>query len=253
MLKTKIRKTKAAVKIQCLIRRFIAKMKLLTAQEKWRHINKASVIITSLFRIIHAKIIVANLRVLCSLASINRSAVTIQNKWRIFLAQRIRNILVRAKEMYRAGRKRAAIRIQCMARMVAAKTLVYRIKLMWRARGDIQGRKSIIIQKWYRGHSGRVICNAKRFLITQQYDREFSSASVIQHALRRHWLRSAVDSAIMMRRKRVEAAVVIQAIVRGLLVRLLVQGTKHYDFVTCYLVVCIVLRYCKVFHITCVM
>ena len=238
VLKVTIKRSKAAVMMQCLMRRFIAKMKLLAARAKWRLVIKASMVITSLFRIIHAKIITADLRVLRLQASLNRSVTKIQSKWRVFLAERIRNILMLAKEVYRAGRKRAAVRIQCMARMVAAKSTVSHIKHMWRARGDIHGRKSIIIQKWYRGHSGRVLCNAKRLLITQQHDREFSSARIIQHALRRHWLQSAVDTAISVRRKRVGAAVVIQAIVRGLLVRLLVQGMTHYNLIICYLIPC---------------
>ena len=81
----------------------------------------------------------------------------------------------------------------------------------------------------FRGLSGRIYCKLKMGEVKQKEGKNILCASKIQRTLRKHWLIKAIQNGVNKRIKRKQAVTIMQALARGFLVRLLIQGKYYHE------------------------
>lgn len=200
---------------------FLAKSRMYYRRQEHNRINHAAVIVTSIMWIGIAHKKVARRKGELHADFIRRSITLIQVHWRIYLAKCLRMKLYNEFMVYTELRRKSAFKIQGMARTYFAKLRIVNIKKMRKAREGIEERKALVIERLYRGMRGRKYAKKVKFEKEREKILILKSALVIQRAFRRHRTRKIVKLKVGIKTHRLKCCIMIQALMRGALARLL--------------------------------
>ena len=212
---------KAVLRLHQMALLFLAKNRMFYRRQQHNHINRAAVIVTSIvwMGIAHNK--VTRRKAELHSEHIRRLITLIQVRWRIYLAKCLRLKLYDEYVAHTELRRKSAFKIQGMARTYFAKLRILQIKKMRKAREGIEERKALVIERLYRGMRGRKYAKKVKVEKERMKILVLSSTQVIQRAFRRFRTRKIVAYKIAIKNHRLKCCIMIQALMRGALARLL--------------------------------
>jgi hypothetical protein len=226
------RRRKWAVYIlQRMVKLFVAKARVFYKRRAyWAHQRKA-VLITTVFHIAKAKKRVLRIKQNLYADFLNRTALLIQTRYRIMLA---RAELERRRAEYQEWlRKRylGACKFQSIVRVYFAKMRVQRIKDMRRARVHLIERKSLVMQRYWRGSRGRIMAKERKAYVEWFTVRRETAAAQIQHKARVNYTNKLIKQRVAKKKLLDKSARSIQSLMRGFLCRLMLaqEGAEEFE------------------------
>jgi len=217
------RRLAASYLIVSCVRIAIAKKKVRKERKKLRKIDRAARLVTSILRIPVAKARVRRMVEYNKFLFKNKKAEIIQRCWRAHFDWVQIKAWSQEYFAYLRFRYKAAIKMQSIARMYFKGIKVR--KLEWEhifATRALRIRKSIEVQRCFRGHLARVEAEALRERRDYIARMRLIATLRIQRSFRRHVTNEKVKRGTARRKRYAKCVVMIQAVVRGALTRLFV-------------------------------
>ena len=216
----------ASERIQCSWRQCLARKALKALRLVDMRLQLAAVKITSLFRMLVARRIANQYRLLNLIKLRNRMATKIQVQWRVLHDWRVRMAIQERRRRIAAARVAAAITIQSFIRQQFAKVKVHRTKYMKHARQQLRLNKAIIIGRYCRGFMIRrkiqeVLRKRRQIELLKQ---ELAEKLIRMVRMRRLWHEIAKRTSV--RRLQNKCAIRIQSCIRSFLARLFVAEIR---------------------------
>lgn len=226
------RRRKRAIYILQRMCRLFCAINIVHAKRKayWAH-QRRVVLITSIFHIAKAKKRMFRLRQEQYANYLFRMATIIQCRYRIRLAQLELGRRRAAYLEYLRQRDFGATKFQSIVRVYFAKIRIIRIKEMKRARVLLEERKSVVMQRYWRGSRGRIKAKERKAYIEWFTVRRESAALQIQRKARINYTNKLVRQRTDFKRKLYRSARSIQSLIRGFLCRLVLaqEGAEELE------------------------
>ena len=226
------RRVKKAVKVlqsMCLI--FIAINRVYYRRKEIARYQRKAIVVTSIFRIALAKKKVYRKKISLHATYINRMAILIQTRWRMFYAW---TVFEHKRSLYKkwlAECNHGATKFQSIVRVYFAKLRILHIKQMRKARVLLLERKSLIIQRVIRGRKGRAKAEKQRKYLEWFLVRRDTAAAQIQRKARINYTNKLVMQRQAHKKLLYRSSRSIQALIRGFVCRLALaqEGAEEFE------------------------
>ena len=216
----KRRRKKAVAKLQRMCYWFVAINRMHYKRCAYKVQQRYAILITSVFYIAKARKRVYRRKQELHKSFLNKQATLIETHWRMHYAYKLRMQKLALYHEWLRKREYGTMKIQSIARVCFAKNRVLLIKKMRLARELLIERKSIVIQRCWRGGKGRTNAKERKAYIEWFTVRRHTAAEQIQRKARINYTNKLVKQRQDRKMLLYRSTTSIQSLMRGFMCRL---------------------------------